>query len=104
MGFDGESFDAGHDEQRLSGQLSRVRELMRDGRWRTLVEIARDAQGSAPGVSARLRDLRKHKWGGWIVERRYVGRGLFEYRLQSPLPTGQAALFDPPSHLPERTR
>jgi len=32
-------------------------------------------------VSARLRDLRKEKFGGHVVERRAVKRGLFEYRV-----------------------
>jgi putative component of toxin-antitoxin plasmid stabilization module len=32
-------------------------------------------------VSARVRDLRKAKYGAHIVDRRYVGHGVWEYRL-----------------------
>lgn len=87
--FDGETYDRGRDHTRLTGQLLAVRDLMLDARWRTLSEIARDAgwqYDMTASVSARLRDLRKAKFGGYTVERRYVGEGLWEYRLiVSPL-------------------
>jgi len=83
--FDGKTYQEEFDFFRLSGQLQRVLLVMRDGHWRTLEEIkcltgdSRDAS-----VSARLRDLRKPKFGGFKVERRSRAdrcRGLFEYRL-----------------------
>jgi len=67
--------------------LDRVRDLMRDGRWRTLAEIVELCGGSEAGVSARLRDLRKPQHGGRRVERRRRGEprlGLWEYRLEEP--------------------
>lgn len=80
--FDGPDV-ARRDAARLSDQLLMVRALMMDGRWRTLAEIAEKTKGSEAGVSARLRDLRKARFGGNIVERRRRSPsvGLWEYRL-----------------------
>lgn len=82
--FDGRTFDADADGQRLAGQLERVRALMADGTWRTLAEIAARVGGSEAGVSARTRDLKKKRFGGHKVEKRRRGganKGLWEYRL-----------------------
>ncbi len=84
--FDGATFEAKHDRRRLGAQLSAVRALMLDGRFRTLREIHEGigGMGSLPGISARLRDFRKAKFGGHVVERRRRGeaaKGVFEYRL-----------------------
>lgn len=73
--FDGDTFDPKKDGARLTGQLKKVMELMRDGEWRTLAEIQAKVGGSEAGVSARLRDLRKQKFGTHMVERRRVHRG-----------------------------
>src|SRR5688572_28461757 len=102
--FDGRTFESEHDEARLAGQLERVKTLMSDGRWRTIDTIARLVHGSAQGISARLRDLRKAPHGAYVVERRRVSGGLFEYRVLPPVPTGQAELFRAPTHMPERVR
>ena len=81
--FDGETFDPKEDGERLTGQLARVRNQMADGRWFTLNYLASLVGGSEAGVSARIRDLRKPKFGGYRVERRRVPgeRGVWEYRL-----------------------
>ena len=79
--FGGETYDPALDGDRLRAQLARVKRLMRDGHWRTLADIAVVARGSEAGVSARLRDLRKQKFGGHTVERRRLFGGLHEYRL-----------------------
>ena len=79
--FGGVTFDAKLDGARLSGQLQAVRDLMADGRWRTLAEIATVVGGSEAGVSARLRDLRKDRFGGHEVNRRRVSGGLWEYQV-----------------------
>lgn len=79
--FAGETFDAEHDQSRLTRQLDRVRALMSDGSWRTLGEIAAVVPGSETALSARLRDIRK---SGLTVDRRRRGdakRGLHEYRV-----------------------
>lgn len=83
--FDGETYAAEHDKDRLSTQLERVKRLMLDGRWRTLSAIAHITQGTEASVSARLRDLRKERFGSHTVERQALGerkRGLFQYRLK----------------------
>lgn len=79
--FDGKTYDPSKDHKRLRGQLGRVHGLMRDGEWRTLRRIANGCGGSEASVSARLRDLRKPKYGSHVVERRRVSGGLYEYRL-----------------------
>lgn len=67
--FDGASYSPELDATRLITQFTRVRALMLDGKWRTLSEIHREVGGSEAGISARLRDLRKARNGGWNVER-----------------------------------
>jgi hypothetical protein len=83
--FDGrETYVPALDRSRLSRQLVRVRDLMGDGRWRTLEEIAAVTGDPAQSVSARLRDLRKPRHGALTVERRRRGegkRGVWEYRV-----------------------
>jgi len=94
-GFDGDSFDKRLDAKRLTSQFERVRGLMLDGRFRTLQEIAAIAGGSEAGVSARLRDCRKPRFGALVVERRRRGdgrRGIWEYRMLLPEPK-QGTLF-----------
>lgn len=85
---DGETFDVDLDSARLGAQAGRVHDLMADGQWRTLREIS-EATGGDPesSVSARLRDLRKRRFGHHLVERRRRGDpsdGLFEYRMETP--------------------
>lgn len=91
--FDGATFDQQRDGARLTSQLERVRTFMGDGRWRTLAEIADAIGGTEPSASARLRDLRKDKFGGYQVERAYVENGLWQYRVLAPPTPGQMALF-----------
>lgn len=78
--FDGPDLSAS-DTVRLSGQLERVRNQMADGRWMTLAYLADLVGGSEAGISARIRDLRKPRFGGYVVERRRVSGGLWEYRI-----------------------
>lgn len=79
--FDGVTFNRHRDGLRLEGQLRRVYETMADGQWRTLAELAAEVKGSEAGVSARLRDLRKPRFGAYTIEREHVGNGLWRYRL-----------------------
>ena len=82
--FDGATYDPLLDERRMETQLVRVAALMADARWRTLAEIVASTGGSEAGVSARLRDLRKHRFGARSVERRRradPSAGVWEYRV-----------------------
>jgi hypothetical protein len=84
--FNGSDYDREHDQPRLARQHERIRDLMRDGRWRSLSEIATATGDPAASISAQLRHLRKARFGGWTVEKRARAlreRGLFEYRLQA---------------------
>lgn len=65
----------------MTTQLERVETYMRDGAWHTLEEIAGSIGEGTQSVSARLRDLRKDQFGGHVVERHYLCKGLATYRL-----------------------
>lgn len=94
MSIDGETFDEARDGLRLTSQLDRVRTLMEDGRWRTLERIAKVVGGSESSIGARLRDLRKTKFGSFRVERDHIKGGLWQYRVLPPLPSDQEELFE----------
>ncbi len=82
--FDGSNYQAEFDFTRLTGQIKRIRDLMLDGRWRTLSQIELVTGDPAASISAQLRNLRKERFGGYSVEKRTVGsrtNGLFEYRV-----------------------
>lgn len=89
MEFHGDTFIASRDGLRLSKQYDRVRELVIDGQFRTLAEIAAQVQAPEASVSARLRDLRR---AGYQVDRRYVRRGLHAYAVRI-VASGQGELF-----------
>ena len=78
--FDGPIFDK-NDQGRISKQLDEVRKLMLDGTWRTLGKIQELTGFPQASISARLRDLRKEKFGGFTVDRDRVMRGLYIYRV-----------------------
>lgn len=78
---DGETFDRARDLSRLNAQARDVYEYMAHGQWRTLADIAQNTGHPEASVSARLRDLRKPTLGGFTVERRYIAKGLYQYRV-----------------------
>lgn len=86
LSHDGASYDAALDGARLNAQTQRVFDVMRDGAWRTLAQLAAAAGAPEASVSARLRDLRKPRFGGFVVSRRRVpdADGLWQYRLEPP--------------------
>lgn len=82
LDFDGRTIDEDPDApKRLTGLMLRVWECVKDGSWWTLPDLARAAQGSEPSVSARLRDFRKSRFGGFEVERELIGHGVYRYRV-----------------------
>ncbi len=80
-GFDGQTFNHARDHERLTGQLWDIYAIMKDQCWHTLGELAEATGEPEPSISARLRDLRKDRFGKHTIERRYKGNGLHEYRL-----------------------
>ncbi len=83
MEFDGDTYEENRDQLRLGAQMLRVYDLMTDGQWRSLSEIAAVTGDPESSISARLRDLRKKKFGGRNIQRKYVVKGLFRYRIKS---------------------
>ena len=84
--FDGKTYDHAKDNLRLKTQLARVLSVMYDNQWKTLGEISAVTKDPQASISARLRDLRKQKFGGYVIERRNRGLatdGLFEYKLST---------------------
>jgi len=82
--FNGPEYKTENDHIRLSNQHDRIKNLMLDGEWRTLQEIADLTHDPVSSVSAQLRHLRKIRFGSYNVERqprKNRNNGLFEYRL-----------------------
>jgi len=85
--FDGGTFDRERDGERLSRQYSACFSLMSDHKWWTLSKLSDEVSirigkhASEASVSARIRDMRKEKFGGHVVDRQNVGGGLWVYRL-----------------------
>ncbi len=81
--FDGPVYDRKLDRGRLAGQILRVYELMSDGAWRSLGEIAEETGDPPASVSAQLRHLRKERFGRHTIEKRRRGGGLWEYCMKN---------------------
>jgi hypothetical protein len=79
--FDGSDYIPSRDDARLSGQLLRVWECMKDEQWRTLREISNITGDPEASISAQLRHLRKPRFGGYDVEKEYISNGLYKYKL-----------------------
>jgi hypothetical protein len=78
--YNGPEYIQDRDFDRLHRQTKRVFNVVKDGEWRTIQQIARLAECPENSASAQLRHLRKTRFGSHIIERRHVGHGLFEYR------------------------
>lgn len=82
---DGETFDRTRDLDRLDNAMGRIFNLMKDGRWYTLAELATAGECSEACASARFRDLSKDKFRGpeanWKTDKRHLSRGVWQYRL-----------------------
>lgn len=79
--FDGATYRRDRDLARLTGQLRRVADALSDGRWWTLAALSSETRDPEASISARIRDLRKGKFGGWTVVAENLGAGLWRYRL-----------------------
>ncbi len=81
--FDGPLYEPALDKARLLRQIDRIYDLMKDQRWRTLAEIALGANAPEASVSAQLRNLRKKRFGGYVVESERIMGGRC-YRVLEP--------------------
>ena len=88
MNFAGATYEAQHDELRLTTQYQRILTWMLDhGQYKTLREIVEACGGTEASASARLRDYRKTDNGGYTVLRMRQGdpkHGLFAYAVIKP--------------------
>jgi hypothetical protein len=85
--FSGPCFDPRFDQDRLTKQIGRVYNVMSDGKWRTLRELAAETGDPEASCSAQIRHLRRARFGAYTVDRRTRGdrsQGLYEYRLVVP--------------------
>jgi hypothetical protein len=89
--FGGSTYDYDLDGRRLGRQLRTVIYAMRDGRFRTLREIANVTGYPEASISARLRDVRKRGIPKLTMHSRRRRGGLWEYRI-GPV-TGQGQLW-----------
>lgn len=83
MRFDGSDIVQSRDAARLTGQLYDIFQCMKDGQWRTLKTLEFATDHPQASISAQLRNLRKARFGGYVIEKRHLGGGLFEYRLEA---------------------
>lgn len=80
----------------MKTQLNAVRALMACDNWWTLESLKEAVRRGGVGisetaVSARIRDLRKKKYGGYTVLTRKTGRkGIVEYKLVLPVDTAMS--------------
>jgi len=82
--FNGSDYNPVLDKARLTGQIERIFNCMKDSNWRSLQEIESITGDGQASVSAQMRNLRKSKFGEHTVEKRRRGdrkSGLFEYQL-----------------------
>ena len=79
--FNGAAYVPERDDPRLTGQILRVANCMVDGRWRSLADIEAITGDPAASISAQLRHLRKRRFGGHMVNKEYLGKGLWVYQL-----------------------
>ena len=79
--FDGADYKDKRDRPRLTGQLRRIYAFMCDGNWHTLDSIARGTKVPHNSASAQYRNLRKKRFGGHTIDKKYKGNGLYLYRL-----------------------
>lgn len=82
--FNGSDYEPSLDDKRLTGQVLRVYECMKDSQFRTLSEIQEITGDPQASISAQLRHLRKSRFGSHTINKQRRGNredGLFEYQL-----------------------
>lgn len=67
--FDGADIEP-HDHARLAAQIARVFDVIKDGQWWPVHAIAHVTGDPEPSVSAQLRNLRKPRFGAYVIHRK----------------------------------
>ena len=91
--FNGSDYVTKRDDERLTGQIKRIYNVMKDGMPRTLRQIANATGDPEASISAQLRHLKKVRVGSHRVEKENKGGGLYEYKLLPPEKKGQGVLL-----------
>lgn len=86
--FDGRTYDHKRDHTRLRTALEAVHDCLRDGQRWTVYEL-RDGVRLRTGknheaITARIRDLRKLKFGGHDIRKTHTGHGVYAYWMPNP--------------------
>jgi len=79
--FNGADYIPERDWTRLTTQIGRIFNCMKDSKWRTLKHIAEITGDPEASVSAQLRHLRKDRFGGHAVNRQHMNHGLYCYQV-----------------------
>lgn len=78
---DGETYNPEFDYDRLNKQMKTIWRVVNDGKWHTLPEVEERTGVTSASAGARIRDLRKARFGRHDVQRKYLGDGLYAYRV-----------------------
>ncbi len=84
--FDGVTIDPELDDGRLTTKVGKTYQAMRGGGGWKLSELAERIESTEAGASARIRDLRKPRWGGHVIEATRLPSNLWLYRMTSDYP------------------
>ena len=83
--FSGEGYSEPRDKYRLGKQAVKVYNYMHNNGWKSLNAIANATGEPSPSISAQLRNFRKPSFQPvdaiYEVEKRYVSKGVWEYKL-----------------------
>lgn len=79
--FDGKTYEPAFDRKRLFRALRKIFDIMCDHDWHTIHELAQLCCISETSASARIRDLRKERFGSFEVKAQRVNDGIWQYRL-----------------------
>lgn len=100
MEFSGSHYNKEIDEARLERQIDRVLRVLQQNGWLTVTDIANKTGDPENSIQAQIRNLRKAKNGGFIIDAtRATKTGLFKYKL-----VGRNENKELPKHGPLRQR
>lgn len=102
-------YDEKLDKRRLDDQLHEILAVMlhagKTGTWLTLREIWQLTKHGESSISAQLRNLRKPRYGNYLVEKRRRGEprnGCWEYKCTKPVLDNRVGELFPASATQER--